>query len=118
MSRRAAVVSEDRVLAVLAGLGMADVSAVEIARKLEPPVPAPGRLQQIAAERAHGPQLGRRGERARFAQALRDLRVDLELGEGRPCSDASSGDSTRDDVPQLDQLVGSNDPVAKQRDEL
>ena len=97
---------------MLPGLCMADVPAVEIAGKLEAPVPAPGRLQQVAAKCPHRPQLGRRSKRARFAQGLRDLRVDLELREGRPCSDSSSGNSAGNRIAKLDQLFGANDPVA------
>ena len=118
MRRRAALVAEDRVLAVLPGLGMAHVAAVEIAGKLEPPVPASGRLQQVSAQRAHRAQLRRRSERARFAQDLRDLRIDFELGQGRTRSDPRSLDLARDDVPELDQLFGAHDPVAEQRHEL
>src|SRR5207247_4967020 len=115
MCRSTAVIAEDRVLTVLAGLGVTNVAAVQIAGELEPPVPAPRRLQQVAAERAHRPQLGRRRERARLAQDLRDLRIGLELRQCRARSDPRSVDPARDDVAELDQLVGAKDPVAEQR---
>jgi hypothetical protein len=87
MRRGAEVVGEDRVLAVLAFARMAAVAAVQPARELEPPVPAPCRLEEVAAERSHIPQLRARGEPARFAQCSGDLRRRLELRERRPRAD-------------------------------
>ena len=43
--------------------------------------------QEVAADRAHRAQLRRRGEPARLAQRVRDLRVGLELGERRARAD-------------------------------
>src|SRR5207248_10969701 len=76
----AAVVREDPVLAMLAVARVTAVAAVQAARVLQPPVPAPGRLQEVAAERAHRTQLRRRGEPARLAQRVGNLRARLELG--------------------------------------
>src|SRR5690242_21552413 len=108
------LVAEDRVLAVLARLGVADVAAVEVAGKLEPPVPAAGRLQQVPAQRAHRPQLRRSRKRAGLAQDLRDLGIGLELRQRRARSDSLPVDPARDDLPQLDQFVGAEDAVAEQ----
>ena len=63
MRRGAEVVGEDRVLPVLAVAGVAAVAAVQPARVPEPPVPAAGRLEQVAADRAHVPELRRGGGR-------------------------------------------------------
>src|SRR6476659_10664579 len=103
MSRSTPRIAEDCMLAVLAGLGLAGVAAVQIAGALEPPVPTPCRLEQIAADRAHRPELGRCSQRARFAERLRDLGLDLELSECRPRSDPRPVDSARDDVTDLEQ---------------
>ena len=51
------VVGEDRVLAVDAFLREAAIAAVEPAGKAEAPVPAPRRLEQVAGDRPHRPQL-------------------------------------------------------------
>ena len=59
--RRTALVPEDRVLAMRTGLGMAAVAPVEIARKLQAPVPAAGRLQEVAPDGSHRAQLRRGG---------------------------------------------------------
>ena len=85
--RGAEVVREDRVLAVLALARVAAVAAVEPAREREPPVPAPGRLEEVAADRPHVPELRRGREPARLPQRRRHLRVGLELGERRPGAD-------------------------------
>src|SRR5581483_1641552 len=98
MRRRAVVIREDRVLAVLAVAREARVAAMQAARVLEPPVPAARRLQEVAADRAHVPQLRRRGEAAGLAQRLRDLRVDLELGERRAGADDIAAHAARDDA--------------------
>ena len=50
------------------------VAAVQAAREVEPPVPAARRLEQVAADRAHVAELRARGEAARLAQRVRDLR--------------------------------------------
>src|SRR4051794_36370616 len=119
MRRRAHLVAEDRVLSVLAGLGVAAVAAVEEAREVEPPVPAPRRLEEIAADRAHRAQLRRRGEPTRLTQRLRDLWVDFELRERRACTNTHARRSSRDvtrtrsvdparqDLSQLDERVGA-----------
>src|SRR5919206_4770475 len=102
MRRRAPRVPEDRVLAMLTLARVTDIAAVQVARKAEPPVPAAGRLQQIAAERAHRAKLRRRRQHARLPQGLRDLRIDLELCERRAGSYACSIHAARDDRPHLD----------------
>src|SRR5581483_12435266 len=83
MRRRAEVVREARVLAVLALPGMAALAAVATARVLEAPVPAPGLLQEVPAERAHVAELRRGREPARLAQRVGNRGLDLELGERR-----------------------------------
>src|SRR5204863_10166481 len=83
MRRRAALVAEDRVLAVLAPACVTQVPAVQVALEPEPPVPATRGLEKVPAERAHRAELRRRRERARLAQHLGDLGIHLELGERR-----------------------------------
>src|SRR5207244_12301708 len=75
MRRRAEVVREDRVRAMLALLCVTAVAAVQPARVLEPPVPAARRLEQVAADRAHVAELRRRREPAGLAQRVGDLRL-------------------------------------------
>src|SRR3954468_22718556 len=104
MRRRAEVVREDRMLAMLSLARMAPVAAVQPARILEPPVPAARRLQQIAADRSHIAQLWRRREAAGFAQRVRDLRIDLKLGQGRAGADDAVIHTARDDPPHVDEL--------------
>ena len=74
--------------------------------QFEPPVPAAGRLQQVAAERPHVAQLRARGEAARLAQRVRHLRVALELGERRAGADPGAVDPARDDAADVDERVG------------
>ena len=57
-------VPEDRVLAMRAGLGVARVAAVQVARKLQAPVPAARGLEQVAADRSHRAELRRGSEAA------------------------------------------------------
>ena len=95
MRRGAELVAEERVLAVLARLGVAAVAAVQVAGKVEAPVPAARGLQEVAADRAHVAELGRGGEPARLAESRRDLRIDLELRERRACTDRSARDPAR-----------------------
>ena len=118
MRRRAVVVREDRVLAVLPFARMTTVAAVQATRILQPPVPAAGRLQKVAADRAQVAQLRRRGEPAGLAQRLRDLRVRLQLGERRARADAVFLDAGRDHTPDVDELLGLEDAVAEQRHDL
>src|SRR5439155_18712376 len=94
------------------------IPAVQIAGELEPPVPAAGRLQQIAAERAHRPKLRRRGERTGFSERLGNLGIDLELGQGRSGADPRSVDPARYDLAKLDERLGTDDPVTEERHEL
>jgi hypothetical protein len=111
-------VPEDRVLAVLALLRMAAVAPVEVAREVKSPVPAAGRLPEVAAERAHVPELGRGGQAAGFAQGVGDRGRRLQLGERRAGADPSSFDSAREERPDVDELVGADELVADERDEI
>ena len=118
MRRGAALVAEDRMLAVGARLREAALAAVEPARELQPPVPAARRLQEVAADRPHRPHLRRGGEAAGLAEGVRHLRVDLELRQGRAGADRRALDPARNDRPQLDQRLGLDEAVAEQRNEL
>src|SRR5215208_5769890 len=118
MGRRAALVAEDRVLAVDALARVAAVAAVQEAWVLQPPVPAARRLEQIPADRAHRAQLGRGGQRARLAERLRDLRFELQLGQRRARADRRSLDAARYDAADVDQRFCLDDPVAQERDEV
>ena len=69
------LVAEERVLAVLALPRVAAVAAVQVARELQPPVPAARGLEQVAADRPCRAELRRRGEPAGLAQRVRDLRA-------------------------------------------
>ena len=69
MRRGAEVVGEDRALALLAVARLAGVASVQAARVGEPPVEAARRLEEVAADRAHVPELRRRGEPARPREA-------------------------------------------------
>ena len=117
--RRAEVVREDRVLAVLAVAREALVPAVQAARPVEAPVPAARRLQQVAAERAHVAELRARGEPARLAQHVGDLRVALELARAarrrrsRPVADPAGHDRS-----DLDQGLRLDEAGAEERHEL
>src|SRR6185436_13481475 len=97
MRRSAALIAEDRVFAVGTVAGEAALAAVKPAVEAEAPVPAARRLEQVAADRAHRAELRRGGLRAGLAQHLRDLRIDLELGEGRPRADRRPLDPARHD---------------------
>ena len=118
VGRRRPVVAEDRVLAVLAVHREAAVAAVEVARKAHAPVPAAGRLAKVAADRPHRAQLGRRRRRARLAQRLRDLRIDLELGQRRPGADLRPVDPAGDEPADVDQRVDVDQPVLDDRDDV
>ena len=74
--------------------------------------------QQVAADRAHGPELRAGGEAAGLAQRVRDLRVGLELAERRAGADARAVDPARDDLAHVDERLRLDDPVAEQRHEL
>src|SRR3989442_10512821 len=102
-------------LAVLALLRVAAVTPMQPAWVLQSPVPAAGRLQQVAADRAHVAELRRRGEPARLAQRVRDLRVGLELRERRARADAVPVDAARDQRADVDELLRLEDAVAEQR---
>jgi hypothetical protein len=115
MRRGAKVVREDRVLAVFALTGVAAVAPVEAARVLQAPVPAAGRLEEIAADRAHVAELGGGCEPARLAKRLGNPRFVLELGECRTGADAVAADAARDDPPDVDEPVGVEDPVPQER---
>ena len=118
MRRRAVAVPEDRVLAVLAGTGVAGVPAVQAARELEAPVPAASRLQEVAADRAHVAELRARREPARLAERIRDLRVGLELAQGRAGTDSRPVDPPRDDLADVDERLGFEQPVSEHRHHL
>src|SRR2546423_35498 len=64
---RAPLVAEVRVLAMPPLLRGAALAAGEPGGNLEPPVPAARRLEEVAADRAHRAELGRRGEPAGLA---------------------------------------------------
>ena len=97
----------------------AAVAAVQVARKLQAPVPAARRLEEVAADRAHRAQLRRGRERAGLAQRRRDLRVGLELGERRPGTDPAVLGSRVGTSPSTWTSVSrSDDPVPEQRDEV
>jgi len=91
---------------------------VEVARVLQPPVPAAGRLEKVPADAPHVAQLGRRGEPASLPQRLWDLRIDLELGERGGRADPRAVDATRDQLANVDELVGLDEPGAHERHEL
>src|SRR5438093_4742222 len=118
MRRGAAVVAEDRVLAVLAFACVATVSAVEPAREVEPPVPAPCGLKEVAGDRAHVPELWRRREPAGLAQRVRYLRARLELGQRRSRADPRPVDAARNQPADVDQPLDLHEPVAHERHEL
>src|SRR5512141_2116235 len=118
MRRRAEVVREDRVLAVLAVARVAAVTAVEAAVVAEPPVPAPRRLEEVAAERAHVAELRRRRKPARLAQRVRNPRLDLELAERRPRADHPARDAARHDATHVDERLRAQQPVLQERHDL
>ena len=94
------------------------VPAVEPARVAEPPVPAARRLEEIAAERAHVPELRRRREPARLAQRIRDRRLDLELGQRRPGADHAVLHAARHDAAHVDEPLGLEQPLPQKRHHL
>jgi len=118
VSGRALLVAEDRVLAVRAVSRKALLAAMQPAVEAQPPVPTSCRLQEIAADRPHRAQLRRSCLRARFAQRLRDPRIDLELGQCRARADAGAVYSARDDVADVHERVGSHEAVSHERDKL
>src|SRR6187397_2672481 len=105
MRGRAVAVAEERMLAVLAGARVAGLASVQPARELEAPVPAARRLEEVAGDRAHVPELRARGEAAGFTQRVRDLRIGLELAERRPGSDLRPVDPARHDPAHVDQRL-------------
>ena len=105
-------------LAVCAVLRETPLSTVEPAVEAEPPVPAARGLQEVAPDRPHRAQLGRRGLRARLPQGLRDLRVDLELRQRRSRADRRPVDAARNGVRDVDERVRRDEVVAKQRHEV
>src|SRR6266536_2005019 len=118
MRRGAALVAEDRVLAMGALARVAALAAVQEARELEPPVPTPRRLEEIAADRPHRAKLRRRRNGAGLAQRLRHFRIPLELGEGRAGSDPGAVDAARNEGTDVDQRLGLDDPLAQERHEV
>src|SRR5206468_2527770 len=84
----------------------------------EPPVPAARRLEQVAADRAHVPELRRRGEPTRLAQRGRDFWARLELGQRRAGADPRPVDPARDEPAYVDEPLDVNQPVAHERHEL
>src|SRR2546430_14266814 len=118
MRGRAMVVAKDRVLAVSAVLGKATLSPVQPALEAEPPVPAAGGLEEVPTDRAHRAQLWRRRLGAGFAESLRDLYIDLELGERRSRTDAVRVDAAGHDPGDVDERLGVRKAVTEQRHEL
>ena len=118
MRRGAEVVGEDGVLAVLAFVGEAFVAAMQTAWPLQAPVPAAGRLEQVAAERSCIAQLRARGEPAGLAQRRGDPSVAFELRERRPGADHVSVDPVRHDPANVDESLGTHDSAAQERHEL
>src|SRR5439155_10596999 len=118
MRGRALVVAKDRVLAVSAVLGKATLSPVQPALEAEPPVPAAGGLEEVPTDRAHRAQLWRRRLGAGFAESLRDLYIDLELGERRSRTDAVRVDAAGHDPGDMDERLGVRKAVTEQRHEL
>src|SRR5207245_1967661 len=116
--RGTAVVGEDRMLAVLPLAGVTAVAAAEVAGIVEPPVPAAGRLEQVAADRAHVAELRRGGGGAGLAQRGRDTRLDLELGERRTRPDRRRTDPTREQRPYVQQRIRLDESVAEQLHEV
>ncbi len=116
--RRARRVRDDRVLSMHPLAGKAAVAAVEPAGVLEPPVPAARRLEEVAADRAHRADLGRRREPAGLAESVGDLRVGLELLESRPGADSRPVDPSWDDGADVHDRVRGDDPVAEHRHEV
>ena len=87
--------------------------------KLEPPVPAARRLEEVAADRAHRAQLRRGREAAGLAQRVRDSRVGLELRQRRAGADRACPSTPRGHDPaQSTSVSAATMPVAQQRDEL
>ena len=115
MRGRAVVVREDRMLAVLASPRVAAIAAVQAAGIFQPPVPAARRLEQVAADRAHVAELRGRRKPARLAQRFGDLGARLELGERRSRADPTALHAARNVPADVDEHVGLEDPVAKQR---
>src|SRR5207247_8519610 len=106
---------------VLTGLALPRVAAVadvQIAGEVEAPIPAARRLAEVPPDRSHRPELGRRGERARLSESVRDLRVDLKLGKRRAGSDRRAVDSSRQDSADVDERLRAEEPVAEERDDL
>src|SRR6266566_3636255 len=118
MCRCTALVAEDRMLAVNALARVATVASMQVARKLEAPVPAPRRLEQIPADRSHRSELRRRRQRASFPERLRDLQVGLELPQRRPGTDLRALDPPRNNVTQADERLGLHDAVPQKRHEI
>ena len=118
MRRGTELVAEERVLSVLAGLGVAAVAAVQVAGKVEAPVPAARCLKQVAADRPHVAELRRGGEPARVAEHCRDLWIDLELRERRARTDRPSRDPTRQHARDVDEPLGGDEALLQQRHEL
>jgi hypothetical protein len=115
---RATLVAEDRVLAVLAVPRVAAVAAVQVAREVEPPVPAARGLKEVAADRAHVAKLRRGGEAAGFPQCRGNVLRVLELGERGAGADAFSVDAARKEGPDVDERIGLHEPVADERHEI
>src|SRR3954468_6718978 len=118
MRRRAEVVRENRVLAMLSFPRVTAIAAVEAAWIVEPPVPAAGRLEEVAADRPHIAKLRRRGEAAGLAQRVGDLRIDLELAERRTRADDIVAHAPRHDPADVDERVRLEDPIPEERHDL
>ena len=85
----------------------------------EPPVPAARRLQEVACERPHVAELRARGEPARLAQHVGNLRVALELGERRARRRSGSRrDPARHDVAHVEERLACDQPGPEERHEL
>src|SRR5437588_3424327 len=99
-------------------LRVAAIASVEIAGKLQAPVPAARGLQKVAADRSHRAKLRRCREAAGFTQRSRDLRIDLQFGKRGPRTDPIALDAARDDVADLDERVGAHDSLAYEWNEI
>src|SRR5262249_52489621 len=94
------------------------VPAVQPTGPAKAPVPAAGRLKEIAAERAHRPELWAGREPACLSQRGSDRRVALEVGERHARADPVAVDSPRDDAADVDERLGLQQARAQQRHHL
>ena len=113
------LVPEERVLAMLPVLRVAAVAAVQVAGEIEPPVPAAGGLEQVAADRAHVAELGRGGQPARLAESRGDLRIEPRAPRASCRRRSSRPEIPRGSAPRdVDEPSAVTIPSRQQRHEL